>query len=72
MALGIGMRRRATLTNMATPDRDDAAAHLAELERLLKRFEELREQDIAAEVRADKRIDAALARLREIQLRLAR
>jgi hypothetical protein len=56
---------------MATQDRDDGAAHLAELERLLKCLRELREEDLAAQERANRRIDAALAELREVQRRLA-
>ena len=70
-AAEIGARRRATLTRMATQDRNDTAAHFAELDRLLTRLAELREEDCAAQERADKRIDAALARLREISRRLA-
>jgi hypothetical protein len=56
---------------MATEDRNDTAAHFAELDRLLKRYAELREEDLAKQIRADREIDAALARLREVQRRLA-
>lgn len=56
---------------MAKQDRDDGAAHLAELDRLLKRFAELREEDLASQMRADREIDAVLAKLREVTRRLA-
>jgi hypothetical protein len=43
----------------------------AELDRLLKRLAELREEDMAKQIRADREIDAALAELREVARRLA-
>jgi hypothetical protein len=57
---------------MPNQDRRPGSDHLAELRRLRRRYVELREEDLAKQARADREIDEALARLREVELRLAR
>ena len=59
------------MSRMAREDRYETAAHFAEIDRLLKRFDELREEDLARQARADRELDAALAELRAARRRLA-
>ena len=71
LAAGIGVRRRATFTRMATQDGKEIADILSEIKRSLKAYDELLEEDLAEQMRLDRKLDEALATLHEIKLRLA-
>ena len=59
------------MTRMATRDGKEIADLLGEIRRSLKAYDELIEEDATEQVRADRKLDEALATLREIKLRLA-